>query len=425
VEPTSLPAFAAVPWALHPAWFALLALVPPALAWVVCAWRSAYASDPNARRRAGVRELQRLLKRLQRSRSAPRPEHLHAWRRAVARAWDVPKSAPTAAEIARAQLALSGDEAGTNDASALWHATERALFGAEAALPADWLPRACALAASMRMPERTRRFPNRLRDWRPAVAAGLVGAFVVAAGLVDPARAEISRATVVAAAERLTVRWNDPAAHHTLALAHAERENWNSALVHAVAAFAQAPTDATRSSLRAALEHNEVAARELLPLVAGPWYASVPSLASPASWQRGALASAAGAAVLLTLLVVSVYVTAPAAAKLARRWHLRWILPAAAVVAVLGLGGCVAAWQSYGLLREPGAAVILQSTNLAAAPTDLVPEEETSPVVAGALVRQRSAFLGWRRVETSSGAAGWVRREAVRAVYGSVAGNAG
>jgi hypothetical protein len=432
----ALPVFAAIPWALHPAWFALVAVLPPALVWLVCAWRRAYASDPAARRRAGIRELRRLLARVRRT-GEVRHEHLHAWRRAVARTWNVSRSAPTAEDIARAQLAITGDEDQTREWQTLWLASERALFGTAAAPSPDWLERAWAAAAALRVPERTRRFPNRLQDWVPAAVVVLVATSVVATSSVGPATAAApgdsgnrpaaagvapdagrEAGAADAAAARLTRRWNDPAAHHALALAHAAREDWNASLVHAVAAFAQAPSHATRTTLRSALDHNEVAARQLQPLLAGRWYERLPAYASPASWQRSALAAALVAAALLSTLVAAAYVTTPGALAQVRRWRLRELAAGGAAIALVVIGASVYSWSAYGLLREPDAAIGLQSANASPVPSDLVPEEETSPFVAGTLVRQRATFLGWRRVESASGATGWVRREVVRSVYG-------
>src|SRR5688572_29768745 len=90
------------PWSFSPLWFVALALIVPALAWLGLAWRRALLECPNRIRRAGVKEMRRLLKALHRTDTPPRPAHLHAWLRATARVWDVRTSAPRISEVSQA-----------------------------------------------------------------------------------------------------------------------------------------------------------------------------------------------------------------------------------------------------------------------------------------------------------------------------------
>ena len=81
LAPLALGAGGATPWDFSPIWFALLAIVLPAILWTALAWKRALEEDPYRLRRAGRRELRKLLARLQRGGGTPRPVDLQAWAR--------------------------------------------------------------------------------------------------------------------------------------------------------------------------------------------------------------------------------------------------------------------------------------------------------------------------------------------------------
>ena len=62
---TALPLgqLSSIPWSFHPAWFLLLAFGLPALTWLGLAWKRALDEDPHRLRRAGLRQVRRLLAR--------------------------------------------------------------------------------------------------------------------------------------------------------------------------------------------------------------------------------------------------------------------------------------------------------------------------------------------------------------------------
>ncbi|HEY5760387.1 MAG TPA: hypothetical protein VIU34_31400, partial [Steroidobacter sp.] len=171
---------AATPWSLSPFWFIALALGLPALLWLGLAWRRALLECPNRIRRAGIKEMRRLLKSLQRSDTAPRPAHLHAWLRATARVWNVRTSAPCVGEVTQASHALSGDTVVSSRWTELWQTTEQGLYGPNESPPREWLQHATIVAATVDMPKRERLFPNRLGHWLPSVTVALL--IVVAFG---------------------------------------------------------------------------------------------------------------------------------------------------------------------------------------------------------------------------------------------------
>ena len=429
MEPLPLGEIGTTPWAFSPLWFVLLAIAIPAIAWATCAWRRAFAEDPNRIRRAGVREMRRLLAGMRRSRSSPQSRHLHAWLRATARTWGVGVSAPTAAEVSTALHAITGDAAVTSKWRELWRATEQGLFAANAKPPEGWLEKASSAAASVRMPKRERPFPNRLGHWLPSITAMVAVAASVVPGA---ARAELSEGAAVsdshlieaqaAAQAALKSNWNDWAAHHNVAAARIQEADWNVAIAHATASFLQQPASpATRETLHAVLEQTQTADPRLRLMLSGAWYERIPALLSAAGWQRVALASSLLLAIALSTLVLALYV--PSTSSLAiKGYSIRRVMlctgRGGVALGVLLFGLAVVGWSGYGAMNRPDAAILLQNVNLSPAPTDLIPVEETSPFPAGTVVLAQRSFLGWQQVTIGENTSGWIRHNAVMPIYG-------
>jgi hypothetical protein len=286
---------------------------------------------------------------------------------------------------------------------AQWHdlcdATERGLFAANARPPADWLERAKSAAAEVRIPKRERWFPNRLDHWLPSLAAV---AFTVAC---LSAHADIQGK----AQQALRSHWNDWAAHHNMAVSRIESEDWNVAVAHATAAFLMHPASTTnRNTLRFALEHAPAVDTTLRHLLFGVGYQRVPTWLSPAAWQR------------LTLAASLILATAFTAAVIALYWpdrRLKWASGSALALGAALFTLAVLSWNAYGPSGQPAAGILLRAVNLSPAPTDLVPEEETSPIAAGTIVIAQRSFLSWQQVTCGNGVSGWIRRNAVMPFY--------
>lgn len=486
----------ATPWSFSPLWFVGMAIALPALVWLGLAWRRALLACPNRVRRAGVKEMRRLLKAVQRSDAPPRPAHLHAWLRATARVWDVRTSAPCVSEVSQAAHSLTGDSGVSSRWQELWQTTEHGLYAANAQPPADWVQRASSAATTVEMPKRQSVFPNRLAHWVPSVASVvLIVTLLVPKSFADvpwsappadateadslpateppadistaeaAAPADVTAAEAAAQAEPLSpevqqaalaalkTNWNDWAAHHNLAAYLTQEGASHSAIAHATAAFVQHPSsNATRATLLAALGETQIIDENLRRLLSGTWYERAPTLLSPAGWQRLALVAGLIAATGFTLLVLTIYFspgpvsagqassaqvplgqaslgqTSSGQASLGRislgrarlpRPALLWAGRGAAAFGVLLLVASITSWHSYGTLNQPDAAILLQDANASPVPTDLVPNEETSPLSAGAVVRTGRTFLSWREVRGSREISGWVRGNAVMPIYTS------
>jgi len=407
----------ALPWAFNPVWFLLLGLILPAAIWTGLAWKRAFDTDPARLRRSGVRDLHRLIAELRRPGVLPQARHLYRWMDASARAWNLRVSTPTASEISSAVFELSQDAVCSGRWYALWCSTERGLFSAEAALPSDWLERAGSAADDIEMPPREHRLPDRRAHWLPTMQTLILATVLGFSGAARSAEVPVEDAPAVdwaqvqaPARSALQADWTDWAAHENLAMLNIDLENWNLAVAHGTASFllhSSAPH--ARNNLRFALAQTAMADPTLKRLFFGAWYQRLPSWLSASGWQRLALLSGLLLAFALGVVVIALYRP--------RRRLLIGLGAGGGATAVLLLAVSVLCWGAYGDLRYVDVGMLVQKVNLSPEPTDLVPEEETAPLVAGSVVKVSRSFLGWKRIAASQGPSGWVRDNAVIPLY--------
>jgi hypothetical protein len=415
----------AAPWSFSPLWFVVMAMAIPGVVWLLLAWRRALLECPNRIRRAGVKEMRRLLRSLQRSGGTPRPAHLHAWLRAAARTWDVRTSAPSVGEVSQAARALTGDANESSRWHDLWRSTEHGLYAASAQPAQDWLERASKAAASIGMPKRLSLFPNRMAHWLPSLGVALFFAMCLtpppidadvplsAPTIAESAATQLSPEVQQAAQAALGRNWNDWAAHRNLAAFEIQEGELNLAIAHATAAFVQHPAaSTTRDALLAALGETQAVDANLRRLLSGTWYERAPTLLSPAEWQRVALVAGLIVASGLSVMVLSLY--APSGPR-----PLVWAGRGACAAGILLLIAAMGSWNAYGALSQPAAAILVQGANVSPVPTDLVPEEETSPLAAGAVVLSHRTFLSWREISSGPDTSGWIRSGALMPLYAS------
>jgi hypothetical protein len=422
----SLGADGATPWSFSPAWFVLLVVGLPALLWVGLAWKRALEDDPHRFRRAGSRELHRLLSRIRRTGSAPEPAQLHAWCQAAARSWGVRVSTPTGTQVVRSLSELDGDTTKQLHWQELWKQTERGLYAVRAAMPPNWIEATTAAANELRIPPRKHWFPTRLRHWLPSlttaacVCAVLTGT-VHSSRAADAALRAVDAKTTAElsaaqgpAAQALRVDWNNWAAHYNVAAQQMVQGNVDYAVAHLTAAFLQHPSSfAVQNNLRWSLQQAGVMDPTLRRLLYGAWFQRYPVLMSPANWQRLGLLSALLAGAGLCALVAQLYATRPLDAVLRMGRF-------AAVVGIVPLVVSVMAWHTWGDLHRANAGMLVEAINLNPAPTDLVTERETIPVNAGSVTLIESAFLGWKQVRVVGVPGklnGWSRAPYVMPLY--------
>jgi len=223
--------------------------------------------------------------------------------------------------------------------------------------------------------------------------------------------ASLSEQEQRAAAEAVRRHWNDWAAHYNIAAAQIAQGNWNYAVAHAATAFLLEPTSsANRDNLRFAIQQSGSMDPTLRRLLYGPWFQQYPGLLSPAGWQHLSLFASLVMAGGFSALVVMLYFPA---------WRRplslggRYGLAAGGMLLALAL----LAFNDYGMLARANSGILVQPVNLSPSPTELVPEAETIPANAGAVVLPERSFLGWRKVSAGVNLSGWVRDNAMMPFY--------
>jgi hypothetical protein len=432
-DPLPGAASAAVPLGAREFVLWLLSPVPCLLLlWLALALRRAAQTDPLRPRRDARARLAATLEKIQASTSTSdfqlqqQPLLLH-WQRDAAVLWQIPHAAPGANTIAR--LEAGGDAAPSprspehrgegaaapaSEWAQLWIESDRALYGANPALPADWVARAQAALAAHRVPGFR---PLRLflaRNLFPFAAglAVLLGAGAewlhAAVGAAPDAPAAYRKGDFATAEKmwRATVAKSptDPIARHNLSLALAQQGRAPEAAAWAASAFVQEPG---RSALKWHFRHgSEQAGAAPGPLAAFVSPGPAQSLAehhSPAQWQTIAIAASWIGAVALGVLLAGAYGRRSAAVVV-----LAWILFATS------LGGsfvAVAGWWTYGAAADARAAIVARAGTLRTIPTEADTTQKTSPLAAGTLAIAGKDFLGWQHLTFENGQTGWVRKE--------------
>ena len=443
--PVPLDVSGASPWHLNPAWVGLLALGLPAALWAVLAWKRVLDEDPHRLRRAGSRELRRLLARVQGSGGSPRPADLHAWFQAAARTWGVQVSTPTGNEVGRSVQALGGDAATEARWRDLWKHTERSLYAQDTTTPDDWTQQSSAIAGQVNIPRRRNWLPNRLRHWLPQTAAALCICAVLAGGaqlshaaatapdsaaepLLGSADAQspvpgLDRKIALAlkaaqepANQALHADWNNWAAHYNIAAQQMVQGNVDYAVAHLTAAFLQHPwSQPVRDNLRWSLQEAGAGTMDptLRRFLYGAWFQSYPSLLSPVAWERLALLSALLLGGGLCSLVMSLYSTGH---QRELQQYGRWIAAAGAVPLLVSL----MAWHAWGGLGRPNAVMLVQGMSLTAIPTDLVTSQEAISVTPGTVALEDATILTWKQVRTvgvPGAVSGWTRASDAMPLY--------
>jgi hypothetical protein len=424
-----------------------LALAPiAALAayWIALALRRAARLDPVREQREAVAELDRRIAdvELRRRDRADCARALLAWQDCARRALAASAVAPGFPRAA-AEAALGAHSVQARDAwSSLWAESDALIYG-EAELAADWCVRARSARSHLRAPRFRAHTALALRNWwpRPATLALLLAGGFAAAAFAPGARAqsdpaapagagtpESTRDAGVAADPLLTAYREgdferaragyakrvelDPAdwiARANLGLAQAQLGRTGEALASTLAAFLRAPREpGLRWNLRLAAAAAGAADPGVAALADGRGVAALARLASPAEWQLALALGCAVACGATALALRARFASGASASRLAR----------AGLATGTGLGAVSAlALVSYGALADPAAALLVEPAALRSIPTEAAREALSRPLEAGALLRVRGSFLGWRRVERGNDEQGWLRAEAISPLY--------
>ncbi len=436
--PTGIPrdplpgaATARIPMSTHTLVLALLA--PAALLlvfWFYLALRRARETDPVRSRREAHDRLTATLAKFAHSTEAGRSQLLLAWQHDTAVLWQFRHAAPSARAFvgdgvpSPRSSAARGEgtppPVNSSEWSTLWSETDRALYGATSTLPSDWVARARAALAAMKVPGFK---PLRLflpQNFMP-FAALLTVAFLTAAGLLHAAAtagvdgAAAYRKADFPAAEKswraaLATAPTNWIARHNLSLALEQQERPGEAAAQAAAAFVQHPADpAVRWHFTHTAEKLGAAPAALADFVTPGLLHSLAQSASPADWQLVLVLAAWAAAIGLGGLFTRAYGRGPRA--------LKWSSITVLVASVLLAAGAHAAILAYGLTARAEAIVVSRATTLRSIPTEADLTQKTSPLAAGSLALVDKTFLGWKRLAFENGQTGWVRKDDIVPIW--------
>jgi hypothetical protein len=376
--------------------------------WIGLAWRRAARTDPlNPQREAHAR-LVALLAQMRGSGGGEErlSEQLLQWQHDAARLWQVRHAAPSATALQQF------DSSGADQWVMLWREADRAIYGARAALPLDWIARAEAAVSSKRVPgfKPTRLFlPRNLLPFAAVVAVLLAVPTGHLGAATDPIvtyRSGDFETAEKAWREAVARHPTDWIARHNLALALAQQDRNGEAVSEAAAAFVQHPNDSSvKWHLELIANKAGFAPGTLLPFLKEGPIASVGTLAGPAVWQRWLIVAAFVVAAALAWMMFNAY-----GAQSSRQY-----LIAGAVCGLAFLGGAMAIFGvvSYGETIDTRAAVAWHSGTLRSIPTEADTTQKTTPLAAGTVAIVDRTFLGWDRLVFANGQTGWVRQEDV------------
>lgn len=385
------------------------------LFWLGLALRRAALTDPLRPRREAHRRLTATLAALRSATDrAVRTRLLLAWQHDSALLWKIDHAAPAASAFHAGES--SPPSASGGDWESLWKEADRALYGSDAALPADWISRAETALAARRVNAFS---PFQLflpRNLLPLAAILMFSMAVVATAL---AQAQSKAADPIAAygqgdftgAEKswratLAAKPTDWIARHNLSLALAQQDRGGEAAAQAAAAFVQNPRNASvRWHLGPSFQKAGFSPAPLDTFVQpGPLQQSA-SYASPAEWQRALVLAAALLAGAIALWLLHAY-----------GWESAWLRSAAITGCGMALLLALAAFvgqRAYGLTADTRAVIAWRTGTLRSIPTEADTTQKTTPLAAGSLAVVDKTFLGWIRLSFENGQTGWVRKDDV------------
>jgi tetratricopeptide (TPR) repeat protein len=399
----------------------LLALI---VYWFSLAFRRAKITDSVRPQREARDRLIATVAQLRSTKDAEKTNRLlRAWQQDTATLWQLPRAVPSATDFASdhssigtsaavgvvpATPALKRD-AMTEAWKQLWIEADRALYGAEAALPADWATR-----ADKALGEKTVKAFSGLQLFRSENLIPLIALALICLGFgpqsmhAQEARAAYDKGDFPAAekAWRQTLSQNptDWIAHHNLSLALAQQDQWPEAAAHAAVAFAQHPRNpAVRWNFELTSGHAGYIPSALGNFVRpSPLHLAARTF-SPAEWQALifvglSLLAFAGALFLTKAYGADSTLLRPAG----------WVLVAIGGVAIIG---SVVGLRLYSPADDIRAALIWRNSTLRSVPTEADTTQKTTPLAPGTIASVNKNFLGWVQLVFSNGQTGWVRKD--------------
>jgi hypothetical protein len=401
----------------------LIAFVSPAavllLFWTFLAIRRAKQTDPIRPRREARYRLAKTVAQLQKTDEAQRATLLLQWQRDAAVLWQLPQAVPGPSAFQATQTTASSSSTVRKDQNSsaeratwatLWTEADRAIYGPNNTLPADWPARAQAALAARRVPgfQPFRLFlPQNLMPFAAMIALLFVAAveFVRAAEL--DAMAAYRKADFPAAEKgwRSAIERNptDWIARHNLALALVQQDHFPEAAAQATAAFVQKPNNpSVRWHFAHAAEKAGAAPATLTNFITPGPLQMLGILISAPDWQRVLIIAVWGCVGAIAWLLFNAYHR--------RTRAIRWTALVLLVMSMVVVSSAVAGVMSYGAAAHADSVIVARPATLRSIPTEADTTQKTSPLAAGSLARADRRFLGWTRLSFENGQTGWVRQ---------------
>jgi hypothetical protein len=389
------------------------------LFWFSLAFRRARATDPVRLQREARTRLIATIAQLRGTKEPAKINRLlRAWQHDTAILWQFSRAVPTALDF-EPSPSLGESAGGTAVAVAsapavltttwkqLWSESDRALYGAQSALPADWATRAEAALGQKTVRSFSFLQLFRLENLIPLVILTLAvfPALPLHAQDAKPAYDKGDFATAEKAwREALTHVPTDWIAHHNLSLALAQQDQWPEAAAHAATAFVQHPRDpAIRWNFEFTSQHAGYTPSALGAFVHPTPLQLVAREFSPGEWQA--------------LIVVAVFaVTFALALFLAKAYGAEsaFLRPAAWVLLIVGVltgAGSAFSLRLYSPANDIQAALVWRTSTLRSVPTEADTTQKTTPLAAGTIASINKTFLGWVQLAFNNGQTGWVRQD--------------
>ena len=371
------------------------------LLWAALAIRQARKTDPSRLRREARARLHQTITQIASAGGAGRATLLLDWQRDSTVLWEISHAAPPSSALADAAWAQ------------LWTEADRALYGVDGVLPADWVTRAEAALATKPVPSFKvwRAFlPQNLMPFAAGIAVMLAMTPLLLRAAEADAAAAYRKGDFVAAEKswRTTVSQRPPdwIARHNLSLALAQRDEAGEAAAQASAAYVQQPAHpSVRWHFNLAAEKSGSAPGPLAAFLQPGSRQSLARLASPARWQA--------------LMILGSFVTSAAFGAMlfnAYGSRRRRIYCSSLVVVVLALtlgGTATAAVRTYGIAADARAVIVIRAGTLRSIPTEADTTQKTVAVAGGTMAIVDRTFLGWSHVAFENEQTGWLRKEEI------------
>ncbi len=334
---------------------------------------------------------------------------LRSWRKAVTEFLALSSVVPSPDEVAESIVAWGGV---ASDWKKLWEMSDERLFSKVDHLNSDWIELAQASQRTIRIPKLNRWRIFRTENLFPL----LIGVFILSSTNVQSEDFEsLYRAGKWSEAKTILVdklknNPDDGKSHSHLSLCLIQKNEWNEAYAHALAAWLLNPSNSDlRWNLQLTQQQSRSPVNGIEPLVQNRW--------NPAGWFSVFTWQMIGW-IGISLVCFASY------RRLLKRYQKSGRSKSIGMELSIGFGFLLlllSFWASneYGVCAHPKVMVVVNETNLRSIPAELEEESQSKKVPAGTVVVMKHEFLNWAKITLSQNEEGWIRKSEARLLFGS------